>query len=407
MPFVVAVDGKTLSSYASRPGVLGPSRQIELWAESGSRVALFLNSDAHPRHRMQPVYEVRVGTKDVHVNILEVTGRNIGHLRPSVGSPVCRPSDVPGKYIESYEAHLTGDIWMMISHLYTEAEADELMTANTPPAIRSAVRSIYRGLSSPLLTVDIPQEDSDRKQRISLRFMDEMQNNARANTTSCSWLSGVLPRCHPFAYAALLVEAAAAGVTDVRVTSGWRPMLGSIAHRAGVGLDINYAEGATGGVPLNRAALTKPGAPRNGQVSKEEEELYADYMKARNETVTIDASLARHRKLLAVSRDEQEKARLRQEMAALQAKRDDSKAMEAKAGKAWEDALARRQPGIIHTLRERLGKNPAVKQLFDPWYMDANTRDSNPPEPNPQITANERLHNNHLHITIYEPWISG
>jgi hypothetical protein len=53
----------------------------------------------------------------------------------------------------------------------------------------------------------------------------------------------------------LLAEARAAGVTELRITSGWRPMLGSIAHRAGLGLDIDYAESATEHVALNRAAL--------------------------------------------------------------------------------------------------------------------------------------------------------
>jgi len=48
-----------------------------------------------------------------------------------------------------------------------------------------------------------------------------------------------------------------------------------------------------------------------------------------------------------------------------------------------------------------------VKQLFDPWYMDANTADNIPAAPNEQreANANERTHNNHLHITVLEPKI--
>ncbi len=407
LPYIVSVEGKVLPEFATRPGVLGVSRKIELTVDAGSRVALFLNSDVHPSHRCQPVYEVQVNTKDVYVTIEEKTGRNIGHLHPVVGMPVCRPSATPGQQVEAYSAYLTGDIWMLISHAYTEAEANALMPSDTAPVIRAAVQDIFRGLPKPRLVVDFPAGDAGPRQTLTVHFSEEMQGNVRSNTTNCSWLTGILPRTHPLAYTALLSEARASGVTEVRVTSAWRPCLGSIAHRAGLGLDINYAEGNGATVPLNRASLTKPGAAKNGNVSREEEEKYAAYVKARDDTKAVGMESQRKLVQLKKSGDPDEKQRLAQEFYVLTAKHEACKKAEAGAASAWEKAMKQHEPPLMDTLRQKLGKNPAVKQLFDPWYMDANARDANPADANAQFTPNERLHNNHLHITVLEPQISG
>lgn len=64
------------------------------------------------------------------------------------------------------------------------------------------------------------------------------------------------------------------------------------------------------------------------------------------------------------------------------------------------------EPDQVRSLGAALLRCCGVKPLFDPWYMDANTHDEEPPEPNMQrgaATSNERLHAHHLHITIDEP----
>lgn len=67
----------------------------------------------------------------------------------------------------------------------------------------------------------------------------------------------------------------------------------------------------------------------------------------------------------------------------------------------------RHEPALIRKLRDGLGQNKSVKQLFDPWYMDANTADKIPPVRNEQrkTNRNEQTHDNHLHITVSEPKI--
>jgi hypothetical protein len=242
---------------------------------------------------------------------------------------------------------------------------------------------------------------------LKVEFMDEMQNNVLLNTTHCPWLTGILPRTHPCAYAALLTEAHAAGVTSVRVTSGWRPSFGSIAHRAGLGLDITYLEGDTQRVFLNRASLTNDNAPRNGNVSEREKVLWREHQNAKAEVAGKERELKAAQGRFNGNRDSGKTAQLSQELDDAKDRVNASKERESAAGEKWNDERNRNEPNLIRKLRDKLGQNKSVKQLFDPWYMDANTADNIPPVPNEQRSTNpnERTHNNHLHITVREPKI--
>lgn len=405
LPYVVAINGLVLPEYAKKPGALSKdNRKISIVVNPGSKIALFLNSDVHPDHRKNPLYAVQVGNNDVRVKITERTGR-IGHAWSTLGQPVCRSTATPGKRLDVYQASLTGNIWMEISHLYTPTEADALLPPDTAPAIRDAVRRIYAGLPSPQLTVIFPASDAGPKLTFTVKFLAEMQANVLANTTHCAWLTGILPRTHPHAFVALLTEAHAAHVTEVRVTSGWRPCMGSIAHRAGLGLDINYAESGTHRIALNRASLTDSRAAPNGNVSARERALHADYAKAHDEEKKSTTSRDNAKAALAKTSDPNERSRLQQVVAADEDKLKASQIIVNRASKLWMDELKQNEPGLIRDLRNGLGSNKSIKQVFDPWYMDHNTQDAVPPDSNAQFTPNERLHKNHLHITVLEPEI--
>ena len=406
MPYVVLIDGQVLPEYADKPGALRGTRSIELMVKPGSAVALFLNSDVHPAHRSNPVYALEVGRDDVQVKITERTGR-IGHELATLRSPVCRPGAAPGKRLQVYEAALTGDIWMQISHLYTAHEADALLPPETSPAIRAAVRSIYAGLARPELSVNLPASDSAPAMTLRVVFRDEMQGNVRANTTHCPWLTGILPRTHPCAFAALLTEARAAGVTSVAVTSGWRPSLGSIAHRAGLGLDITYIEGGGQKVLLNRASLTSGAAAGGGNVSAREKVLWREYQEAKAALAVSDREFDAAKGKVTRNGDPANVAQLERELEYARDRFKAAREREGLANKDWNHERDGSEPQLIHMLRGRLSRNQAVKQLFDPWYMDADTADKTAPAPNEQRRSNpnERLHNNHLHITVREPKI--
>lgn len=312
LPYVVAIDGLVLPEHAAKPGALSKdNRKISRVVNPSSKISLFLNSDVHPDYRNNPLYAVQVGNNDVRVKITERTGR-IGHASSILRQPVCRSAATPGKRLDVYEASLTGNIWMEISHRYTAAEADALLPPDTAPVIRNAVRSIYAGLPSPELVVKFPASDSGPNLTLKVKFLAEMQANVLANTTHCPWMTDSIPRTHPHAFAALLTEAHAANVTEVRVTSGWRPCMGSIAHRAGLGLDINFAESGTHRIALNRASLTDSRATPNGNVSERERALHATYAKAHDEEKKNTTARDKAKAALAKTRDPNERSRLRQ-----------------------------------------------------------------------------------------------
>lgn len=367
IPYRVSLNGKVLES-ATTQRKLGANRKIILQAEPGSRIALFLNSDVHPKFRKHPVYEVVVGANNVHIRITEKKERrpDSAVLVPSQS----RPAQHGQRGLDTYEAALTGDIWMHISHRYTEAEADAMLPKDMPLAIRDAVLRIYAGLKSIQLEVHIPAMGAAAAMKMNLRFQES--DNAAEHVNSCSLLKDILPRTHPHAFAALMTEAYAAGVNDISVASCWRPMLGSIVHRAGLGLDVVAIANVHQSVKLNRVGLVT-GKP-NPNVSNAEISQRQKFVEAVKRTQD--------------SRSDSEKSL--------------AKAMEDKAEQDWKDALKKSEPSLLSSFRQRLQKHCHVGQIFDPWYMDSNTKDLEKEIINRQLSANEKLHAHHLHVTIKE-----
>ena len=73
--------------------------------------------------------------------------------------------------------------------------------------------------------------------------------------------------------------------------------------------------------------------------------------------------------------------------------------------RSWNDERDKGEPRHVHHYRISLLRCACVKQLFDPWFMDANSRGPSEPSPNMQKTGNEILHAHHLHITVDDPKI--
>lgn len=357
LPYVVMIDGKVQND--GKANKLGPSRQINLHVLAGSKVGLYLNSDVHPDHRRQPVYEVVIAEHDVFVRIRERKGR-WGNLKPILGEPTFRPSS---PRVAFYQTTLTGDIWKMISHQYTEAEANSLMPEGTSLVVRDAVCSIYRGLTGAI--VKIPPDEKQGTCALAVQF--QRPHNAEENIANCSLLKDVLPRTHPCAFAALFNAACTVGVTEMLVTSTWRPMYGSILHRAGLGLDVTTIRDADGNVQINREGLTEPGQSKNTNVSDLEKDLYSQYQKANKKNTGGKSGTA-----------------------------------STELGNKWKTEVKKSEPKLMHKLREALGKQKSVRQIFDPWYMQSSTSTGRL-DANEQVKTNETTHDDHLHLTIREP----
>jgi hypothetical protein len=368
IPYRVSLNGKVLES-ATTQRKLGANRKIILQAEPGSRIALFLNSDVHPKFRKHPVYEAVVGANDVHIKITEKKNK---HAESAVLVPSQPGPAQPGQRgLDTYEAALTGDIWMHISHRYTEAEADAMLPKDMPLAIRDAVLRIYAGLKSIQLEVYIPAIGAAAAMKMNLRFQES--DNAKEHINSCSLLKDVLPRTHPHAFAALMTEAYAAGVNHISLTSCWRPMLGSIVHRAGLGLDVVHIASDTQKVAINRAGLKEKN--RSIYVSEQEIKAYDEYMDALDKNRNISKSSEGNNEAVPTK----------------------------KAREKWQEEMIKGEPALMTTLRKYLINHQSIKQILDPWYLETNSKDMNEKVANEQRSSLENLHNNHLHITIMEP----
>lgn len=367
IPYLVVLDGEIQAS--GRPGKLSAAnRTIRVKADTGSKVALYLNSDVHPNHRRHPVYEVVVNNHDVFVKITECLG-NRDPARPVIERGALLPPLRPGAAsVEHYTAKLTGDIWMVISHRYSEAEAGALLPADTDPVIRRSVCSIYRGLGTPRL--DIPLLTAG--ETLGVSFL--RQSNPEENISRCSLLADVLPRTHPQSFAAIFTAARKVGLSQLHITSCWRPSFGSIVHRAGLGLDANAIASASRRVPINRIGLRDVGRSRNPNITDQEKEL---------------------------RRTADEKAEIAQRPNAGQQERDDASA----SLRDWTTEMSRSEPALMRQLRAELKAQNAVQEIMDPWYVVAATSSRDLPRANEQKTRTEKVHNNHLHITIKEPRI--
>jgi hypothetical protein len=117
IPYVVIVDGKVQAP--DKPRRLSrENRKIKVTVDTGSKVALYLNSDVHPSHRRNPVYEVTVAERNVAIKVNEKTGIH-RNLQPIIERTVTNTAVVVGTpAVDSYTAPLTGDIWMSIVELH-------------------------------------------------------------------------------------------------------------------------------------------------------------------------------------------------------------------------------------------------------------------------------------------------
>lgn len=404
MPYAVAVNGKVLAAFKDRPK--RTDEKIPLVVEAGQSVELYLNSDAHPAYRQYPVYKVMVADDDIEIVITEVAGKQTFTDAPDAGGITKDASS--GRTVQHMTAKLTGDIWMKVSHKYAPSEVEALLPPKTSSEVTSAVKRIYAGLSTPALQIHQPPVGEQAARALTIQFMDS--DNPKENITAYNLLKDGLPRVHPGGYAALFNAALEHGIETLRVTSCWRPMLGSIAHRAGLGLDVDYV----GATPMNRQELRLGKTKDTTNVSDDEVKLFTEYEAAIAADKKADVELAAATKAVSapgLSADQKLQASKTLQIA--EDKRNAAAKVKLDTKEAWNAERNVNEPATVRLFRASLLQCQCVSQLFDPWFMDANTKDGQEPEPNLQRPlppgrkglSNEELHAHHLHVTVYEPKI--
>lgn len=394
IPYAVAISGRVQDEFKNKPKQVSGARGkiVVRNVDPGSQVTLFLNSDAHPNYRRNPVYPATPGDQDVIVEIEEKRGK---HSDTDV--PV-RVKSTVAENVDNYKAYLTGDIWMKISHKYSSDEVASLLPSGINAAIKEAVIKIYDGLTQTSLEINISREGGGNKKTVLVTFDDG--ENARANIAhGYDFLKEGLTRVHPAGYAAVFCAAIDTGINKVAMSSAWRPMLGSIAHRAGLGLDINYV----GSIKLNREKLRKAEATDTGSVSQAEQTLFAALESAKKQQAVAKKATATAEMEAANAKNEPEKLILaKQKMKEARQAGELAEENRKNAEAAWNAERDKNEPDAVRRFRASLMKSRSVSQLFDPWFMDSDSHDDVPAVPNMQLSENEKLHAHHLHITVHE-----
>src|SRR5574343_543005 len=422
IPYAVELNGKVLDDF--KDFALGIAcnaiSEIRCPAKPGDRIALYLNSDAHPDYRKQKVYAVTVGNNDIVVTITEKTLKHADSDTPTPSeTKAIKNAKGQERQTDFYIAPLTGDIWLKISHKYTLAEVDKILPGTTDKSICAAVKKFYDGTLSKTantITVNLPAQGDVPAARTKIMIGAGSDDNPLANIQSFDLFKYGLPRVHPLGYLALINAAFDAKIDKLTLSSTWRPMLGSIAHRAGLGLDVNWIENTH----LNREELRGKG-PKDGNVSADEKDKFKEKELAAKEAtaakVKLDQLNTEQTKLLALKKTNPNKANpireaeLEGELKKAAAELETANKRAGKADKAWNDERDKTEPTKVKGYRASLAKCEGVRQIFDPWFMDTNSRDTHPATPNEQRPnppgkngpSNEELHATHLHITVNEP----
>lgn len=271
---------------------------------------------------------------------------------------------------KTWTAKLYGTTWKKFSHKFTPGEADAAASGESQ-AIRDALRLIYEGAAvagANTISLSVVKPNSAM---MKILWPKHAFENCMANIPTIGSLVNakdeIIPRVNPNTYKAFLKAAFDLNVEELEINSGWRPMLGSVLHRIGVGLDAGRLK-VDGENKVYRRSATAAESTYNSLMSEK-------------------------KKLAAKkTRTEIETARLNELTANEAAKR-------SAAIKAIHD----NESATLRSFTIKLRANGDVRQTFDPWEMDTNTGDKVAEVPNRLVTGNETLHVNHLHITVRDP----
>lgn len=389
----------------------------------GTIVGVCINVDAKKKFRQYPLWQVTAGVNDIVIDVYETYGR---HALDDTARPVITRNvgtdDTP-KLVDHYKARLTGEIWKRSTHPFTAADVDAMPPDRASEAMRTALKKIYAAdftMNGQDFSVDVPRgKDEKDTASVQLRWIAALNENCIDNIKQLNLKADVPSRIHPEAYAAAAMAALEAGVKRVLLSNSWRPMLGSIGHRAGLGLDVAYLDGLL----LNRKSLDPAHHPSAGiNVSTEEADAFNAWKKSIKDN---DAANAAHTAAVrsAGTAENELKAILKKgkatqaEIDAAKKKLEEAQAAKETASKAaadaekdvpvkqaaWEKQMKADQPASINSFRREVMLRPIVAEVFDPWFMDYNAHDDKAPTPNDQSDGTEKQHNNHLHITIDDP----
>lgn len=229
-------------------------------------VELFFGLDALEFNRKHPVFTLGPVSRNCVVTIFEKPGK-LGDL-----------TELKLEYLDMfgtawYSGVLSGDTWKECSPPFQVAQARAILARAgvSNVTVDAAMQAIYGGEieaadASKDLFIDLPVDPAPGSQAPpeTLRVIwDPMgcgdSSNPGKNVCALNPQVDVQVRVHPFAYAAVIAAALACDLQAVRLTSSWRPMLGSTGHRHADSLDVGSLTERNGQVHLFKWMTLEPG----------------------------------------------------------------------------------------------------------------------------------------------------
>ena len=394
--------------------------------QSGDIVKLYFARSALKKHREKELLSIGPVTRNCVVVIFERPGK------------IGEDHSLTLEWTESrnntdyFHAFLTGDNWMACSPPFTAADARALLSGPSAGSsdVPEAVASIYDGpleTPTPGFYPGHPVSDKDCQIIISydkdqtprqLAVLFAHANNCDDNITDYK-ASIPVSRVHPNAYAAVIDAAIETGLTAIVLSNSWRPMLGSWAHRHGLGLDVSWIFDEFGGYPMAWTATgqAKDALEKLRSAYEARKKCEDDYTTAKKKYKQAKKNAGETQKALADANTQKALADANTEVAKAQTKREDARKIledarkiEDAATPAWRDAVNSHQPQTILRFRESLERQThRISQILDPWYMDEKTGSGSTHDVQKRTDFNldepglQHIHRNHLHVTARDP----
>ncbi len=408
--------------------------------DPGTTVGVCINVDAKKKFRKYPLWQIKLGNNDIVVDVFETYGQRGLNETARLVDTKNEGNEQAAKLVDYYAAELTGNVWLRSTHPFTSADVTALSETVASATMKTALNKIYQADFTSVggdFAIDVPRgKDPSDTCSVRLRWLAGENGNCTNNVKGLDVKRDVPARIHPAAYAAVAMAAYEADLTEVHFSSSWRPMLGSMGHRSGRGLDITWLVNAESKTRLNKEGLLskqttdkdKDGvvddAKKHGNITVEEQEAFNAWKKADAERIESSAAEKRAQiKLDAANKalvkatkganaDAIEKAthiQAEAQKAADAAEKTASAARDVVPTKqdAWAKLVSKHQPSDIDKFRRALMKAEVVTQVIDPWYIDLDTKDKIAGVVNKQEAVLEKSHNNHLHLTIHDPELRG
>jgi hypothetical protein len=398
----------------------------------GTTVGICIAVDAKAKFRKYPLWQVTAKANDIVVDVFETFGKALG-LQEKVGAPVTRNegTEKAPKHVDYYGARLTGDTWMRSTHKFTSSDVDAIPKARATDAMKQALKRIYAGDFDAVgkegnFAIGVPRKLDDKDTAsVQLVWRAGDNGNCKDNIASLNVKQDVPSRINPEAYAAAAKAAHDAGIERLEFSSSWRPMLGSMPHRLGLGLDLVYLHSGKEGANLNRVGLLKDKGKRQvndrakNNLPKEELDAYDDWQakvaeqdKAEKELKSADKvlkdALGAKAKIKNPAPETTEKLnKAVEEATARQKEAQKAQVTTQKAAReaknTWGEEVKKHEPGPVGNYRRYVMHGYGVTQVLDPWYLvGLATHKAGELVPNEQVGERDlaKMHNNHMHLSI-------